>query len=422
MRRVALFAVLASACGTYRFQHGPEDQDELVTCPPCALPEVCDESRHVCSTATLTWEELGGSATGSGVSGTGAQDVAVAVTAEGNPVVAWSAGDEIFASRWTGAAWEQLGSGVSLSAAVSEEPAIAIDGVGRVLVAWTEGSDMAKDIYLRRWDGSAWQELDGSAQGAGISGIGLTSMQPQLAVTPSDEPVVAWLEDTGPTAWEIYARRFDGADWREYDGSAQGDGLSKASVTAWNPSLAVRDSGNPCVAWSAGDTTVDMRLRCWNGTTWLALGPSADPGGISPTTSHAFNSSLAIDGLGRAWVSWRGNAEGRWEAYLRYFENGAWRELAGSAQVSGDIAASDHVKLAMSSSDRPVVAWLQDTGVGRTVAMRFWTGDEWVDLAEPGNEISAVGSIDVMKVAVASGGSVIATWIDGARVYLKRLR
>ena len=422
MRRVALIAVLASACGTYRFQHGPDEREELVTCPPCALPEVCDESRHVCGTATLTWEELDGSATGGGVSGTGATDVAVAVTADGNPVVAWTVAGDIFASRWTGATWEELGTGVSSSAAGSEEPSLAIDGLGRVLIAWTEGNDIAKDIYLRRWDGSAWLEIDSSASGAGVSQIGGTSMQPQLAVTPSDEPVVAWLENTGATGWEIYARRFDGVDWREYADSSQADGLSKSSTTAWNPSLAVRDNGYPCVAWSDSEIGVDMRMRCWNGTAWLALGSSADAGGISPTTSQAFNSSLAVDSLGRVWVSWRGNAEGRWEAYLRYFENGAWRELTGSAQVSGDIAASDHAKMAMTSSDRPVVAWMQDTGPGRIIAMRYWTGEEWADLASLGNEISAVGAIETVKIAVATSGPVVTAWVQDARVYLKRLR
>jgi hypothetical protein len=294
--------------------------------------------------------------------------------------------------------------------------------LGRVLIAWTEGNGIAKDIYLRRWDGSGWLEIDGSASGAGVSQIGGTSMQPQVAVTPSDEPVVAWLEDTGPSGWEIYARRFDGVDWRQYDDSGQADGLSKSSTTAWNPSLAVRNDGYPCVSWSDSEVGADVRVRCWNGTAWLALGPSADAGGISPTSSEAFNSALAVDNQGRVWVSWRGNAEGRWEAYLRYFESGAWRDLAGSAQVSGDILASDHAKMAMTSSDRPVVAWIQDTGTGPTIAMRFWTGAEWADLAGPGNEISTTGAIETMKIAVATSGSVVAAWVLDGRVYLKRLR
>ncbi len=422
MKRLALIAVLGAACGTHRFQHGPDDQDELAGCPPCALPEVCDETRHVCGTATLTWAELAGSASGGGVSGSGATDVAIAVTADGNPVVAWTAAGEIFATRWSGSAWEQLGAGVSLTAGDSEGPAIAVDSLGRVLVAWSEGSDAAKEIYLRRWDGSGWLELDGSASGAGVSGIGGQSMEPQLAVTATDEPVVAWLEDTGPTGWEIYARYFDGVDWSQYDQSGQDQGLSESSTTAWNPSLALRDNGNPCVAWSDSEVSADIRVRCWNGSAWLALGPSADAGGISPTSAYAYNSSIAVDSLGRVWVSWRGNDEGRWEAYLRYFESGAWRELGGSTRVSGDIAPSDQARMAMTSSDRPVEAWLQETGVGRTVAMRFWNGESWVDLTGPGNDISVVGAIDIMRIAVAASGSVFVTWVDGGRVYLKRLR
>ncbi len=41
--------------------------------------------------------------------------------------------------------------------------------VAMPVVAWQDGAGGDQEIYLRRWNGTAWEELDGSASGGGVS-------------------------------------------------------------------------------------------------------------------------------------------------------------------------------------------------------------------------------------------------------------
>ena len=86
-------------------------------------------------------------------------------------------------------------------------------GPGNILyVAWSDTSAGDAEIYLRRWDGSTWSELGGSASGGGISNNSGDSVWPSVAVGPDGNPWVAWHDDT-PNKTEIYVRRWTGTAW-----------------------------------------------------------------------------------------------------------------------------------------------------------------------------------------------------------------
>ena len=79
--------------------------------------------------------------------------------------------------------------------------AIAPDGTP--YVTWYEN----REIYVRRWNGSVWEEADaGSATGGGISGDGAGAMHPSMAVSPDGTPYAAWQSGGG----EIHVRRYAG--------------------------------------------------------------------------------------------------------------------------------------------------------------------------------------------------------------------
>jgi len=138
---------------------------------------------------------------------------------------------------------------------------LAIDGDGRPVVAWRDDSGGDFEIYLRRWNGDDWVELDGSASGGGISANGGDSRSPSLATLPGGAPIVSWRDDDSGD-FEIYVRRWTGSAWVEMDaGSATGGGISANGGESWWPSLAVGPDG-PVVAWeddSGGDDEIYVR-------------------------------------------------------------------------------------------------------------------------------------------------------------------
>jgi hypothetical protein len=74
-------------------------------------------------------------------------------------------------------------------------------------VAWEDDSGGDREIYVRRWNGSSWEEVgSGSASGGGISDSGGYSYDPSLAVADGT-PYVAWYDYNGGD-YEIYVRRW----------------------------------------------------------------------------------------------------------------------------------------------------------------------------------------------------------------------
>ena len=72
------------------------------------------------------------------------------------------------------------------------------------IVAW---EDSTRQIYARRFDGTAWTEIgQGSATGGGISDTGVGCDYVALCVDASGRAIVAW-SDHSPGVSQIYVRR-----------------------------------------------------------------------------------------------------------------------------------------------------------------------------------------------------------------------
>ncbi|HET6345855.1 MAG TPA: hypothetical protein VFH51_13040 [Myxococcota bacterium] len=155
----------------------------------------------------VAWSLIGGTGEISASGPVNGDHASVALEADGTPVVAWDAYAspstnilDVYVRRWKGTAWEELagsgtGRGVSQSTAGAQRPSLHADPLGNILLAW---EDLAShQIYLRAFDGYAWQDLGGSASGSGISQGASSSAWPKVLSTHDAAPVVAWEEKTG---------------------------------------------------------------------------------------------------------------------------------------------------------------------------------------------------------------------------------
>jgi List-Bact-rpt repeat protein len=191
-------------------------------------------------------------------------------TLNGQPV----GNTDIFVARWNGSAWTALGpavpggdsaigrggaAGVSNSTGGSYNASLGAGPAGRLALAWEEDQP-AGEIYVRVrvWNGTSWNELGGSATGSGFNQPGTVNVLPSIAVGPDGRPILAWeaLTDFANPS-QIFVRRWTttGA-WEEVGlQSATEGGISKATISAFGPSLALTPAGGPgadgtpAVAW-----------------------------------------------------------------------------------------------------------------------------------------------------------------------------
>jgi len=142
-----------------------------------------------------------------------AANPSLVIDSNDNPMVAYmeqTVADRnwmIVVSRWTGANWVGGGAAVSAPARESREPSLALDSSGQPVVAWAHTADTNFEIHLKRFDGTFWNEIDGSATGGGVSNTNADSRYPSLDIS-RDRACVAWT-DAGPTGLQTAVRCID---------------------------------------------------------------------------------------------------------------------------------------------------------------------------------------------------------------------
>lgn len=166
----------------------------------------------------------------------------------------------IFVKCWDGDAWIQMGDDDSLTF-FGLAPSLDIAPDGTIFIAWMDFSlSDEHEIYVRRWDGSQWVEVgSGSASGGGISNSpNNNSSTTSLKIAPDGKVYVAWVEYgiTGIYS-DIYIRRWDGSNWQEVKtGSATGGGISNNSGWSVGSSLTIAADGNVYLGWADDSSSI----------------------------------------------------------------------------------------------------------------------------------------------------------------------
>jgi hypothetical protein len=195
------------------------------------------------------------------------EHVTVDLLPSGYPVVAYSHVEgtgtrHIYVRAWDGGAWSELGgsaSGGGLSGAESAwQSAMSVDSQGRIVVAW-----QGQKLHVKRWNGSVWEPLGDSSAPASDRDADLC-----IGMGPSDAPFVSWYHDqAGNTG--IFARgvQWNGTAWTELGSSNTGDGIARTNASIVR--CAMRPDGFPAVGYWLGDAQVGMTQ--WNGREWASL-------------------------------------------------------------------------------------------------------------------------------------------------------
>jgi hypothetical protein len=383
-----------------------------------------------------TWSEVGaGSASGGGISSNSGQSEkpALALAPDGTPYAVWddrtNGEPEIYVRRWESLGWREVGAGSASGGGISNNgtgayfPTVSIAPSSAPYVAWADDYDGNDEIYVRRWDGTAWQEVgEGSASGGGISDTSGRSWYPGLAVAPDGSVYAVWHDDTSGNS-EVFVRRWDGTDWREVGaGSASGSGISNNSGSSVAASIAVDTQGMPCAVWRDNTSgNYEIYVRCWDGSSWQEVGPaSASGGGISNNEGTSVSCDLALGPDGSPYVVWRDDGPSGHEIFIRHWDGSSWAEVgAGSAsdggmsRTSGD---SGGPSVAVAPNGTVYVAWHDDTSGNSEIYVRFWDGSAWMDLSAGSSSGGGIsnnsGQSWSPSLAIDPSGYPYVAWFD----------
>lgn len=273
----------------------------------------------------------------------------------GEPVVAWtessSSSRDVYVARWTGSNWAAVGG--ALSAVAGDTPAdflqLQLDSAGNPVVAFAESDGQARNVYVRRWNGSAWEAVGGALSAKpGTTHVDHVS----LRVDPAGNPIVAWLELGEGVYSTAYISRWTNGQWTML-GSVLGPNPGSNFIDAL--SLEVDAAGSPIIViFQNSGTSSSPRLSVlkWVGEEWTAFGEAL--------TDFALEPVIRIDAAGRPAVAWVGGSMG--DVYVKRWTGMAWESLGGAL---GELQGSSTIgapSLQLNADGYPVVAWSEVLG------------------------------------------------------------
>lgn len=383
--------------------------------------------------STEGWYELGGSATGTGVSGSPenrSYNCDVAVDDNGFPVLAWvdyaSDSLSVHVKRWNGSAWIELGgsaSGPGISGAYNNigfSPQVEVDRAGNPIVCWHHELYWGGEIFLKTFVDGAWIGLGGSDEAGGVSQSGNTALEPAMTLDAAGRPVVAW----GTTTNQIRLRRWNGSDWADV-----GEAFPSLQIPR-TPAVAIDSLDRPWICWTARSYAAgEVLLRRWDPATasWIGESGSESGGGISGLM-QSFGSSMSIDLDDRPTVAWCRAIEGP-AIHARMLSAGAWIELDGSATGTGlgPTPGIYRPSLAAGWDGHPLVTLPGPYGeTGLPVRLARWDGQGWTGISGSEGETGISGGETFNlnpAVAVGRRGQVAVAWvastIDTLEIHVK---
>ena len=178
--------------------------------------------------------------------------------------------------RWTGAAWQTVGSDYLVPSPCNQSAKVmefAFDSTNAPLIVYgaaTAGGNSA--TYVKRFSAGAWQDVgpSGGMLPRASSFFGACTQPPRLVIDASDRPVVAYRSDNA-----VFVQRFASGAWTDLAATPSFDLISGSFDLALDP------AGTPYFILAANNVATVRKFDAAT-TSWVGVGAN---GGVLPQTN-----------------------------------------------------------------------------------------------------------------------------------------
>jgi len=334
-----------------------------------------------------------------------ASDPCVAVDDSGNATAVWIQSDGVWSNRYVvGVGWGAP-TLVDIGTGTVSIPQVAVDKSGNAMALWKQAYGTKMSIWSNRYlVGTGWDTAEViETYDAGHAD------SPQLAVDDSGDAIAMWQQwddtDTYVTLW--YNRFVVGAGW----GTAELIETVDA-VSAYDPRVAVDDSGDVTAVWSQWDGAIG---HIWSNRYVVGTGWGTPEPVETDDIEWASFAKVAVDDSGNAIAIWLQHDGDRLNVWSNRLVVGTgW----GDAELieTDDAGDAEYPEIAVYASGDAIAVWRQSDGILNNIwSNRYVVGTGWgtAELIETGD----AGDAQYPQVAVDGAGNAIAIWqqYDGLR-------
>jgi hypothetical protein len=323
----------------------------------------------------------------------------VAIDSEGDAVITWARSDGTIQARRR-AADGTLSEVQDLSGPGASLPQVGIAAEGDAVITWQRpiGEDTRIQARARAEDGTLGPVQNISAGGSDAS-------DPEVGVDGSGDAVFVWRRQLA-TATRVQTRARSAVD-----GSLTGvQNVSGENGSAFEPEVAVDNTGNAVFTWRRSDGTVqriETRARAFLTGAQTQV-QKLSPAGVAG--QDAVQPQVAVDVDGDAVFTWRrlDGADSRIQARARTFSSGALSAVQDLSDP-GEDAVNPEVAVSRVDADPDAVfTWQRSDGTNLRIQARTRSAAGVLGAVQ---DVSAAGENGVEpRVGVDQDGKAFVTW------------
>jgi hypothetical protein len=296
-------------------------------------------------------------------------------------------------------------SGRSQLAAVGNTPYIGFEEIDRSCYPWCQ------NLFVKKWNGSVWSQVgSGPLNRSPYSAVSSPHADSVSLTSDGANPYVAWTEysmssslqaDSPP---QVYVDKWNGSAWVSLGGSLNVNPSGYA-----NDASIVYSNGQPYVAWTERTQSGNNQVyvKTWNGSSWSLVGSGSLNNDTN--TGWAFRPSLVADpATGSLYLGWveQQNLGQTAQTYVRKYSNGSWTILGGSLNADTLLGSAERVSVAVVGG-QPFAVWGEvKYGSLRQIYAKQWNGASWT--AQPRTsttsascDLNSDGTVNVIDVQLA---------------------
>ncbi len=340
-----------------------------------------------------------------------AVDPAVAVSPQGNALVAWN---EITSHSVVKAQWLAAGaSSISLSDPTldSGAPAVATDGTGAAQVLWLQMDQTGGGVghvWGRRWSGGSWS----AAVQLSTNSFAYAS-NPQVACDGAGNALALWAEGSAINSnhFDLFAARFSGGSW------SVPIRLSNGTNSTYSPRIAMNATGQAIAVWTQteDDGSISNGPQDTWAVTFSANGTPATPvqlNTVSGATALATaGAGVGINATGQGVAVWiqDDSGTGTSQVWACTYAPGSGWSLPTEVTVPVPGAGASAPDVALDSSGHAMAVWQwQEPSSATIAASQLTLGGTW-SWTTPKVINSGINAFDP-HVAYGSSGNATAVW------------
>lgn len=299
----------------------------------------------------------------------------------------------------------------------TSDPAVATSANGDTVVVWNDYDGSYNRIYLSERRDGVWTHPADLSDAFSLAGS--DAYNPAVAISDTGDTVVTWQQYDG-TEYQIYFSEYRAGTWTHPNDLSEHISVGGSYSNA--PDVVVNGSGEALVYWRQYDGSIPRLYKSeYRAGSWT--NPADIQDYVSLPTGQVYNSTAAIDADGNIMLFWSQYNGTQAPLYLSEYRNGAWTHPADAADTFSFVADAWELQAASNRNGTFTITWEGYDETQQHVYTAVYENGTWTQPADETQHISPAGtSCYDHVVCLADNGDVVISWIgyDGTedRTYL----